>query len=100
MLAGSFLAGSSPEGGGAVAFPVFTKALDVPTSVARSFGLCIQAVGMTMATVAIVLNRRRFYPGLAVVASVAGIGGFVVGLVVWGESGQLFWPSSPSTGFR
>lgn len=99
MLAGSFLAGSSPEGGGAVAFPVFTKGLDVPTAVARTFGLCIQAVGMTMATVAIVLNRRRFFPRMAALASVAAVVGFVFGLVIWGDSGDLFWPSSPSTAF-
>ena len=99
MLAGSFLAGSSPEGGGAVAFPVFTKGLDVPTAVARSFGLFVQAVGMTMATVAIVLNRRRFLPRVALVASVAAVTGLLAGLVLWGESDQLFWPSSPSAAF-
>ena len=53
MIFGSFLAGSSPEGGGAVAFPVFTKVLEVPAQVARTFSLSIQAVGMTMAALII-----------------------------------------------
>ena len=49
MIAGGFVAGSTPQGGGAVAFPVFTKALDVPAETARSFSLCIQAIGMSTA---------------------------------------------------
>ena len=39
MIFGSFVAGSTPQGGGAVAFPVFTKVLEVPPPVARSFSL-------------------------------------------------------------
>ena len=59
MVFGSFVAGSTPQGGGAVAFPVFTKALEVPAEVARSFSLAIQTVGMGAASAAILLNRRR-----------------------------------------
>ena len=62
MIFGSFLAGSSPEGGGAVAFPVFTKVLEVPAQVARTFSLSIQAVGMTMAALIILLARRPVDP--------------------------------------
>lgn len=54
MSLGSFVAGSTPAGGAAVAFPVFTKVLHVEPSDARTFGLMIQSVGMTMASLFIV----------------------------------------------
>ncbi len=57
MCFGSFVAGSTPAGGGAVAFPVFTKLLEVPTPVARTFSLMIQSVGMTMASL-FILSRK------------------------------------------
>jgi uncharacterized membrane protein YfcA len=94
MLGGSFLSGSSPAGGGAVAFPVFTKALHVPGAVARTFGLSIQSVGMTMAVVAILLHRRAIHIRSAIVGSVAAVIGFLVAVSVWGDSDQPFWPMS------
>ena len=53
MVFGSFVAGSTPAGGGAVAFPVFTKVLEIPPAVARTFSLSIQATGMVMASATI-----------------------------------------------
>lgn len=97
MLAGSFLAGSSPEGGGAVAFPVFTKALGVPAPVARTFGLSIQAVGMTMATIAILVARRPFHRRAAVVGSVAAVAGFLAAVATLGRPDEAFWPSTVPT---
>jgi len=97
MLAGSFLAGSSPEGGGAVAFPVFTKALGVPAPVARTFGLSIQAVGMTMATIAILVARRPFHRRAAVVGSLAAVAGFLIAVATLGRPDEPFWPSAIPT---
>lgn len=59
MIFGSFVGGATPQGGGAVAFPVFTKALGITPEVARSFSLFIQTVGMGTASAAILLRRRR-----------------------------------------
>lgn len=58
MTVGSFVAGFTALGGGAVAFPFFTKVLSVAPADARTFSLMIQAVGMTMATVIIFINRK------------------------------------------
>lgn len=96
MLFGSFLAGSSPEGGGAVAFPVFTKGLDVPAPVARTFGLSIQAVGMTVAAISILLFRRQVHRRAVVVGVLAAVVGFLVSLA-FSEPGEVFWPSTIST---
>ena len=57
MIAGSFIAGATSEGGGAVAFPVLTLAFNVSPAVARDFALMIQAVGMTAASVVIIRSR-------------------------------------------
>ena len=50
MLFGSFVAGSTPLGGGAVAFPILTKVLAVPAEDAKVFSLFIQSIGMSFAT--------------------------------------------------
>ncbi len=91
MIFGSFLAGSSPGGAGAVAFPIFTKVLDAPASVARTFSLSIQAVGMTAASAVILLNRRAIEWRAYVVAVPFGVVGLMVGLFVLGDPDGLFW---------
>ncbi len=58
MIFGSFVAGSTPQGGGAVAFPVFTKILGVSATDARTFSLAIQAIGMGSASTIIALTGR------------------------------------------
>ena len=50
MVLGGFVAGLTPEGGGAVAFPVLSIFFDVDRTMARDFSLMIQSVGMTSAT--------------------------------------------------
>lgn len=53
MVFGSMIAGGSSVGGGAVAFPVFTKLLQIPAHDAKVFSLAIQAVGMSAASLGI-----------------------------------------------
>ena len=81
MVFGSFIAGASAEGGGAVAFPVMTLIFKISPEVARNFSLAIQSVGMTMAAWII------FYKGIRVehkylwYASAGGALGMVIGTV-------------------
>lgn len=93
MAFGSFLAGASPEGGGAVAFPVFTKVLHVPPAVARTFALSIQAVGMTAASIVILLTGRPVEYRAIWLGTGAGTLGLVLGLLVLGDSSTPFWES-------
>lgn len=58
MVLGAFVAGLTPEGGGAVAFPVLSVFLDIDRAMARDFSLMIQSVGMTSASIWI-LSRRQ-----------------------------------------
>ncbi|MEM9185344.1 MAG: sulfite exporter TauE/SafE family protein [Planctomycetota bacterium] len=81
MTAGSFIAGASSEGGGAVAFPVFTKLLQVAPVDAKLFALLIQSIGMTAASLTIVLLRVRVDWKAIALTSVGGAAGVAVGLL-------------------
>jgi uncharacterized membrane protein YfcA len=80
MVLGSFVAGSAPIGGGAIAYPVFTKILAIPSSDAALFGLMIQSVGMTMAALFIVSRGIRYERNVLGAALLGAIPGIVLGL--------------------
>jgi uncharacterized protein len=71
MVFGSFIAGASSEGGGAVAYPVFTLLMHVPSHTAMNFSFACQSIGMTAASLIIiglkipVLWRAIFYVSLS-----------------------------------
>lgn len=76
MVAGSFMAGASSEGGGAIAYPVMTLVFGIAPEVARNFSLAIQSVGMTAAALWIFANKipiERTYLGLGLVGGTVGI---------------------------
>ncbi len=96
MVFGSFVAGSTPQGGGAIAFPVFTKLLEVPAPVARTFSLSIQAVGMTVAAVIIVVAGRPIEVRAVIAGGLSGVAGFLAALFLIGDPDTLFWsPTIP-----
>jgi uncharacterized membrane protein YfcA len=94
MVFGSFVAGSTPQGGGAVAFPVFTKALEFEPEVARTFALSIQSVGMGTAALAIVVTRRRVEWAVVRLMTPFAVAGVLVGLFALSRPGDDFWPST------
>lgn len=79
MIFGSFIAGSTPAGGGAVAFPVFTKLLAVDTATARTHALMIQSVGMSMASLFILSRGIPFYRRVVKWACLGGAIGMIWG---------------------
>ncbi len=93
MMFGSFVAGATPQGGGAVAFPVFTKGLGVPSEVARTFSLCIQSVGMLTASVAILVRRRPISLPAVLWSMPAGLIGLALGLWLLTDHDTPFWTS-------
>lgn len=80
MVLGSFVAGITAEGGGAVAYPVFTKVLHIASSDARTFSLMIQTFGMGMASIFIVTHGIRVLPKVILFVSLGGILGHLLGL--------------------
>lgn len=93
MIFGSFVAGSTPQGGGAVAFPVFTKVLEIPAEVARSFSLSIQSIGMGAASLSILINRRTVELRALIIAFPASVIGFFIGYWLLSDYGAPFGPS-------
>lgn len=79
MLFGSLIAGATSEGGGAIAFPVFTKLLHINPQDAKLFSLAIQSVGMTAAGVAIIAMRIRIEWRVIFWASLGGFAGMLLG---------------------
>ena len=80
MVFGSLIAGATSEGGGAVAFPVFTKVLHIAPRDAKVFALAIQSVGMTAASLGILAMRVRVDWRAVVWASTGGAVGMLLGL--------------------
>lgn len=59
MALGSYVAGSTPMGGGTVGFPVLVLLMDLPATLGRDFSFAIQAVGMTSASIYILCKRQE-----------------------------------------
>ena len=64
MALGSYIAGSTPMGGGTVGFPVLVLLFDMPGSLGRNFGLAVQSIGMVSASIFIFSARRPLDWGL------------------------------------
>ncbi|MEZ5999055.1 MAG: sulfite exporter TauE/SafE family protein [Hyphomonas sp.] len=82
MVLGAFVAGFTPEGGGAVAFPTLNVFMDVDRTLARDFSLMIQSVGMTSASIFLLTRAdavRRNYAPLLWYVPVCFVG-FVIGM--------------------
>lgn len=80
MAFGSFIAGATSEGGGAVAFPVMTLLFGIAPSVARDFSLMIQSVGMTAATVTILYTGIQVEHRSLLWSGLGGALGMIFGL--------------------
>ncbi|GAA4420041.1 sulfite exporter TauE/SafE family protein [Bremerella cremea] len=79
MSVGSYVAGSTPMGGGTVAFPVLVLLFDFPGALGRNFGLAIQSIGMTSATIYILSSGRSVDWGLLRPALVGALIGTPLG---------------------
>jgi uncharacterized protein len=78
MVFGSLIAGGTSEGGGAVAFPVFTKLLQISPMDAKIFSLAIQSVGMTAASLVIIYMGIKVEWRVIRWASLGGLLGIVL----------------------
>lgn len=82
MIFGSMIAGSTSEGGGAVAFPVMTLALGTKPSPARDVSFLIQGTGMSGASFVIVRMGIKIEWHSIIYCSIGGILGSMFGLSV------------------
>lgn len=81
MVFGSMAAGATSVGGGAVAFPILTKVLQISSHDAKVFSLAIQSVGMGAAALTIIAMRIRVEWQFIFWASLGGIPGIVLGIL-------------------
>lgn len=58
MALGSYIAGSTPMGGGTIGFPILVLLFDQPASLGRDFSFAIQSVGMVSASIFIFAVRQ------------------------------------------
>ncbi len=79
MVFGSLVGGGTSEGGGAIAFPIFTKLLHIAPYDARNFSLAIQSVGMGSASLSILYLRIPIERRALLYAGVPGVLGVVFG---------------------
>lgn len=98
MVFGSFIAGATSEGGGAVAFPVFTLLLKLPPPVARNFSFAIQSIGMTSASLLIISLKIPVDWRAIRTVTLGGIpglllGAFFVAPLISGPMTKLFFVS-------
>ena len=82
MIFGSFMAGASSEGGGAIAYPVMTLVFNITPEVARNFSLAIQSIGMSAATLWIVARRIPIEKTYLFLSGIGGLAG-IVGGTLW-----------------
>jgi len=59
MALGSYVAGSTPMGGGTIGFPVLVLFFDFEATIGRDFSFAIQSIGMTSAAIFIFATRAR-----------------------------------------
>jgi uncharacterized protein len=79
MIFGSFIAGASPEGSAAVAYPIFTLILKIAPSVARNFAFAIQSIGMTSASLLIIGMKLKVDWNYIIFVTIGGVFGLFLG---------------------
>jgi uncharacterized protein len=79
MVFGSLVGGGTSEGGGAIAFPIFTKLLHIAPRDARNFSLAIQSVGMGAASLSILYLRIPIERRALLFAGIPGVFGVAFG---------------------
>lgn len=58
MSMGSYVAGSTPMGGGTVGFPILVLLFGLPATMGRDFSFAVQSIGMTSASIFIMARRQ------------------------------------------
>lgn len=106
MTFGSYVAGSTPMGGGTVAFPILVLLFGLPAQLGRDFSFASQAVGMVSAAIFIFVRRQTVALSMLKGAMAGALVGVPVGVlfiaphvpsivikvvfaVVWGSFGLL-----------
>ena len=81
MVVGSFIAGSTPLGGGVVAFPVTVLVLGFTSEESRDASVLVQSIGMNAAAYLLLTTKRDLLDAKFIaINSVFGTIGIIIGL--------------------
>ncbi|KAM3720676.1 Serine/threonine-protein kinase-like protein [Dirofilaria immitis] len=82
MIFGSLIGGMTTEGGGAIAFPVMTLAMNISPIVARDFSFMIQSCGLTAASFTIFFNGILIEWHSIIFSTIGAIFGIIFGIEI------------------
>jgi len=82
MVFGSYLAGSTPMGGGSVGFPILVLLLREPARLGRDFSFAVQSLGMGSAVLYMALSGRALAWGVLRWALLGSLIGTPIGLLL------------------
>jgi uncharacterized membrane protein YfcA len=82
MAMGSYVAGSTPMGGGTVGFPILVLLFNEPAALGRDFSFAIQSIGMTSATIFILCRRQPLEWPMLRAAMLGSLLGTPLGIVL------------------
>ena len=91
MVFGSYVAGSTPMGGGTVAFPIVVLFFDLPASLGRDFSFAIQSIGMTSASIFILCRRTPLAGTMLLGALLSSAIGTPLGILWLAPCVPEFW---------
>ncbi len=80
MALGSYVAGSTPMGGGTVGFPVLVLFFKMPATLGRDFSFAIQSIGMVSAAIFIIARRTPLAWSMLKGSMVGALVGFPLGI--------------------
>jgi len=80
MAFGSFIAGATTEGGGAIAFPILTLFFEIPPIMARDFAWMIQTIGMGTTALSLLIFKTPLYKKVILPISLGGLLGLYPGM--------------------
>ncbi len=81
MAFGSYVAGSTPMGGGTVGFPVLVLSFEQPATLGRDFSFAVQSIGMTSASIFILARRQPLAWSMLTGAMLGSLIGTPIGIL-------------------
>jgi len=91
MAFGSYVSGSTPMGGGTVAFPVLVLLFEEPAALGRDFSFAIQSIGMTSASIFILCRRTPLASAMLAGAVLGSAVGTPLGILWIAPMVPGFW---------
>ena len=91
MVFGSYVAGSTPMGGGTVGFPILVLLFGLSARLGRDFSFAVQSVGMVSAAIFILARGQRVAWPVLLGAMLGAVIGLPVGLFVFAPRVPDLW---------